>query len=47
MRNFIVQFLTCDCLISKFVSKFCVGGLGSFGRTVMPPAIRYLSVIIK
>ena len=29
MRNFIVQFSTCDCLISKFVSKFCVGGLGS------------------
>ena len=34
MRNFIVLSQTCDWLLSKFVSKFYLGGLGSYGRTV-------------
>ena len=32
--NFIVKISTLDWLISKFVSKFCLGGLGSCSRTV-------------
>ena len=34
MGNFIVKFSTCDWLIPKFVSKFCLGGLGPCIRTV-------------
>ena len=34
MRKFIVQISTCHWLISKFVSKFCLGDLGSCSRTV-------------
>lgn len=40
MCNFIVYISTCDWLISKFVSNFCLCGLGSFGRTV---SISFLS----
>ena len=32
--NFIVKISTLDWLISKFVSKFCLSGLGSCSRTV-------------
>ena len=35
LHNFIVYILTCDWLISKFVSKFCLGGLSSCGCTVI------------
>ena len=34
MRNFILQISTWDWLISKFVSKCCLSGLASCGRTV-------------
>ena len=34
MRNFIVLSWTCDWLLSKFVLKFYLGGLGSYGPTV-------------
>ena len=34
MCDFIVCISTCDWLISKFVSKCCLGGLGSFSSTV-------------
>lgn len=34
MRNCIVSISTCDWPISKFVSKLCLGGLGSCVRTV-------------
>ena len=34
MCDFTVCISTCDWLISKFVSKCCLGGLGSFSRTV-------------
>ena len=33
MCNFIVLISNCDWLLSKFVSKFYLGGLGSCGRT--------------
>ena len=33
-RNFIVLISTCNSLLSKFVSNFYLGGLGSYGRTV-------------
>jgi len=33
MHNFIAYVSTCDCLISKIDSKFCLGGLGSCAHT--------------
>ena len=35
MPNSIVSISTCDLLISKFVGKLCMGGLGSCDRAVI------------
>ena len=43
MRNFIFLISTCDWLISKFVSKFYLGGLGSCSRTVKIQAMKTFS----